>query len=45
MAETESSGTELLQHEKTWSGFKAMMLWGTIVCFAVGAGVVLLIAS
>jgi len=46
MAETgNSNGAEIQQHEQTWSGFKAMMTWGTLVVFLIGAGVVLLIAQ
>ena len=45
MAETgETHGAEVQTHERTWSGFKAMMTWGTIISFAIGAFVVFLIA-
>ena len=40
-----TQGAEIQQHEKSWNGFKAMMLWGTVIAFLVGAGVVLLIAQ
>ncbi|MEI9927576.1 MAG: aa3-type cytochrome c oxidase subunit IV [Sphingomonas sp.] len=45
MADTaETPAAELQAHERTWSGFKAMMTWGTLIVFLIGAGVVLLIA-
>lgn len=45
MADTgENHGAELQQHQATWSGFKAMMTWGTLVSFLLGAFVVFLIA-
>jgi hypothetical protein len=45
MADTgENNTTEIKQHEQTWSGFKAMMTWGTLGAFLVGLLVVFLIA-
>ena len=37
-------GGEVQQHEQTWTGFKAMMTWGTLAAFLIGAFVVFLIA-
>ena len=45
MADTGDHGMDYPAHEKTWSGFTAMMKWGTVACAAVGALVVFLIAS
>ena len=45
MAETGDTGADFSAHEQTWTGFKTMMLWGTIGCALVGALVVFLIAS
>lgn len=45
MADTgENHGAETQAHEQTWSGFKTMMTYGTIISFAIGAFVVFLIA-
>ena len=45
MAETgENQAREVRAHEQTWSGFKAMMTWGTVGAFLIGALVVFLIA-
>lgn len=38
------SNGDLKAHEQTYSGFTAMMKWGTIASFIVGAIVVLLIS-
>ena len=45
MADTSETRDAGNQAEQTWTGFKTMMTWGTVFCFLVGAGVVLLIAS
>ena len=46
MADTgENHGAELKAHEETFSGFAALMKWGTIGSFAIGALVVFLIAK
>jgi hypothetical protein len=46
MADTgDTHAAELQAHQQTWTGFKAMMTWGTVAAFVIGAGVVLLIAS
>jgi hypothetical protein len=45
MADTgETQGAELQAHQQTWGGFKAMMTWGTVAAFLIGAFVVFLIA-
>ena len=45
MADTgETQAHEVKAHEQTWGGFKAMMTWGTVAAFAIGAFVVFLIA-
>lgn len=45
MADTgETQGAELQAHQQTWSGFKAMMTWGTLAAALLGALVVFLIA-
>ena len=45
MAEIEGNpGSETQQHVQTWTGFKAMMTWGTLAVFLIGAFVVFLIA-
>ena len=36
---------DLKAHEKTFEGFTALMTWGTIGSFAIGAFVVFLIAQ
>ena len=41
----ENIGAELQAHQQTWGGFKAMMFWGTVIVFAIGFAVVLLIAQ
>lgn len=45
MADTSDHGAEIKAHAETYSGFTKLMLWGTIVCAAIGAFVVLMIAS
>jgi heme/copper-type cytochrome/quinol oxidase subunit 2 len=45
MADTVDSTGEIQAHEQTWSGFKTMMTWGTVVVAIIVAGVVFLIAS
>jgi hypothetical protein len=45
MAEIGDSNAEFQAHEKTWSGFVAMMKWGTLGVAIVAAFVVFLIAS
>jgi len=45
MADTGENSTEVQVHAETYSGFTRLMLWGTIASFAVGAFVVLMIAS
>jgi len=45
MAETGENSTEVQAHAATYSGFTRLMLWGTIGSFAIGAFVVLMIAS
>lgn len=45
MAAHGDSGFEIKAHEGTYSGFTALMKWGTIVSVIVVAIVVLLIAS
>ena len=44
MAEIETQGAEMKAHAQTWTGFKAMMLWGAVGAFAIGFFVVFLIA-
>jgi hypothetical protein len=39
------NGFEIKAHEGTYSGFTALMKWGTIISFIVAALVVLIIAS
>jgi hypothetical protein len=39
-----NQGGEIQAHQQTWSGFKAMMTWGTLAAFLIGAFVVFLIA-
>jgi hypothetical protein len=36
---------DIKQHEATYSGVMALLKWGTVVCFLIAAGVVVLIAS
>ena len=36
---------DLKAHEETFAGFTALMTWGTIASFAIGAFVVFLIAQ
>ena len=46
MADTgNTQEAENQQHQQSCNGFKAMMTWGTLVAFLIGAGVVLLIAQ
>ena len=45
MADTGENSTEVQTHVETYGGFTRLMLWGTIASFAVGAFVVLMIAS
>ncbi|MEZ0243899.1 MAG: aa3-type cytochrome c oxidase subunit IV [Sphingomonas sp.] len=46
MAETgENQGNDYKAHAETFSGFTALMTWGTIGSFAIGAFVVFLIAQ
>ena len=46
MAETgNDTGAELKAHQETFAGFTAMMTWGTVASFAVGALVIFLIAK
>ena len=40
-----SNSGDLKAHENTYSGFTAMMKWGTIASFLVGAIVVLIISN
>lgn len=44
MAETGETTGAGAQAENTWTGFKAMMTWGTVGAALVGALVVFLIA-
>ncbi len=45
MAESgETQGADFQAHAQTWEGFKAMMVWGTVGAFLIGALVVFLIA-
>lgn len=39
-----ASNGDLKAHEQTYSGFTAMMKWGTVAAFIVGAIVVLIIS-
>ncbi|MBO9715055.1 aa3-type cytochrome c oxidase subunit IV [Sphingomonas sp.] len=43
-SDTGTQGADYKAHEQSWNGFKAMMTWGTLGAFLVGAIVVLLIA-
>ncbi|NIJ22021.1 hypothetical protein FHS95_003732 [Sphingomonas naasensis] len=45
MAETGDNSTEVQAHIAAYGGFTRLMLWGTITAFAIGAFVVLMIAS
>jgi hypothetical protein len=45
MADTGDSSSQLKAHEQTWTGFVAMMKWGTVASALVAALVVFLIAS
>lgn len=45
MADHGETTTEIKDHQATYSGFTQLMLWGTIVCGALGAFVVFMIAS
>lgn len=36
---------EIQAHEETYSGFMAMLKWGTVICFVVAIGVIFLIAN
>lgn len=45
MVDTGDNAAQLKAHEQTWSGFKTMMLWGTIGAAAVAALVVFLISA
>lgn len=45
MVETGDNSTEVQAHAAAYSGFTRLMLWGTIVSFAIGAFVVFMIAS
>ncbi|MBU3076500.1 aa3-type cytochrome c oxidase subunit IV [Sphingomonas quercus] len=45
MVAEHDSGFELSAHEGTYSGFTALMKWGTIISFICAAVVVLIIAS
>ncbi|MCW3834541.1 aa3-type cytochrome c oxidase subunit IV [Sphingomonas canadensis] len=44
MAGGGENGAELQAHEQTWTGFKSMMTWGTVIAALIGAFVVFLIA-
>lgn len=45
MAEAGDSSTEVQAHAESYKGFTKLMLWGTVVSFAIGAFVVFMIAS
>ena len=45
MADTGDNSTNLQAHEQTWTGFTAMMKWGTVACALIAAFVVFLLAS
>ncbi len=45
MADTGDNSTEVQAHAETYGGFTRLMLWGTIFSLALGAFVVLMIAS
>jgi hypothetical protein len=45
MADTGENSTDIQAHAETYGGFTKLMLWGTIASAAVGAFVVLMIAS
>ncbi len=38
------SNSDLNAHENTYSSFTAMMKWGTIACFLIGAIVVFIVS-
>lgn len=45
MADGFDSAEQLKAHEQTWSGFKAMMTWGTVGVALIAALVVFLISA
>ena len=45
MADTGDHGMDYSAHEKTFSGFSALMKWGTVASLIAAAIVVFLIAS
>ncbi|NYT42438.1 aa3-type cytochrome c oxidase subunit IV [Sphingomonas sp. R-74633] len=45
MADGFDSADQVKAHEQTWTGFKAMMMWGTVGAALVAALVVFLISA